>query len=79
MSPLVACVPMCLTFMGRAIVLAVVVIFDVSNHIPGDDQPAPAEENAPPGTTGPPPVWVIVLMVAVIVVVLLALAWYWPE
>jgi hypothetical protein len=79
MTPLVACVPMCLTFVGLAIILAVVVIFDVSNRIPGDDQPAAPGEDELPGQTGPPPVWVMALMVVAIAVVMLALAWYWPE
>jgi hypothetical protein len=80
MTPLFACLPVCMTFIGIAILAAIVIIFDVANRIPGDDQPAPATaEESPLGKTGPPPWWVMVLMVVAIVVVMLALAWYWPE
>jgi hypothetical protein len=70
---------MCLTFVGLAISLAVEVILDASDRVPGDDQPGKVEEDGPPGTTGPPRVWVVGLMVVIIAVVMLAPAWYWPE
>jgi hypothetical protein len=80
MAPLLACFPVCMTFTGIAILAVIIVIFDMANRIPGDDQPDTAtDDTAPPGTTGPPPVWVMVLMLVVLAATMLVLAWYWPE
>lgn len=79
MTPLFACFPVCLTFVGLAIVALIVVIFDVANRVPGDDDQPTATSRIADEETGPPPVWVMLLMIAAIVVTMLALAWYWPE
>lgn len=78
MTPLFACFPVCLLFVAIAIIAGIVVIFDVANRIPGDDQLGHASARLP-GKTGPPPWWVMILMIAAIVAIMLALAWYWPE
>jgi hypothetical protein len=64
MTPLFACFPVCIFFVGLAIIGLIVIIFDVANRIPGDDQ-KPRPEDVVPTTgekTGPPPWWVIVLL-----------------
>jgi hypothetical protein len=80
MTPLFACLPVCMTFVALAFLATVVIIFDVANRVPGDDQTADAANTGPQyEKTGPPPIWVMLLMVAVIALTMLALAWYWPE
>ena len=77
MTPLFACFPVCLTFVAIAIVMVIVVVFGLSNRVPGDDE---ADPNATPTAgTGPPPWWVLPLMLLALAVVMLVLAWYWPE
>ena len=81
MTPLFACFPVCMTFVGIALVGLVVVVLDLANRPPADEQPAsgPATDPAATGKTGPPPWWVMVLMVVAIAVTMLVLRWYWPE
>lgn len=79
MTPLFACLPVCMTFIGLALVAVVVVAMDLTNRAAvakqSEDEGAPAAQ----GKTGPPPWWVMVLMVVAIAVTMVVLAWYWPE
>ena len=79
MTPLFACLPVCMTFIGLALVAVLVVALDLTNRAAvakqSEDEGAPAS----PGKTGPPPWWVMVLMVVAIAVTMVVLAWYWPE
>ena len=75
MKPLLACMPVCLTFVSITLIGLVVVVFGLSNRAPIESEPeaAPAED-ATPGVTGRPPWWLLPLMVAVLVVGLLLLS-----
>ncbi|QJW93593.1 hypothetical protein [Frigoriglobus tundricola] len=54
MTPLLACVPVCMKFVAIGIIGAIVVVFGLSNPVPIDDSP---KEEGPSryGATGPPP------------------------
>ncbi len=80
MAPLFACFPVCMTFAVICFIALLVVIFDVANRIPGDDEPAtPGEPRIPGQKMGPPPWWVFPLMVLAVAAAMLVFAHFWPE
>ena len=81
MTPLFACFPVCMTFAVLALIAVVVIVFDLSNRIPGDDQPAaaPTTPADPNRKMGPPPWWVFPLMLLAVILSTLLAAWIWPE
>lgn len=80
MTPLLACFPVCMTLSAIGLIGAVMLVFNLGNPIPGDDQPAPAVAPRDPNQKmGPPPWWVFPLMLLAVTLLMLALGWYWPE
>lgn len=80
MTPLFACFPVCMTFGVLAFLALVIVVFDLANRVPGDDQPAtPAAPCVAGQKMGPPPWWVFPLMLLAVALFMLAVRWYWPE
>lgn len=76
MTPLLACFPVCLTFVAIGIVAAVVVAFGMYSREPLTGEEA-ANPDAPP--SGRPPLWVLPLMLLVAALLMLVLGWLWPE
>lgn len=79
MTPLLACFPVCMTFVAIGIVGAVVVALGMYNRTPLNAPPGGETEPSRYDTTGPPPWWFLPVVFAVLTVVMLVLAWYWPE
>ncbi len=78
MPPLLACFPVCLTFVALGIIWVVVVAFGLA-HPTSDGQTARPAENRPAGPRVLSLVGVFLLMCLVLAALMLALAWYWPE
>lgn len=76
MSPLFACLPVCMTLSAIGLIGAVMLVFGLGNAIPGDDQPADETVKA---KYPPPPLWVFPVTLLILILVMLVLAWYWPE
>jgi hypothetical protein len=74
MTPLLACFPVCMTFVAIGIVGAIVVAFGMYNQ-----ESTGEEESETAAASGRPPLWVLPLMMLAAALVMLALAWYWPE
>ncbi|AMV27106.1 hypothetical protein VT84_22075 [Gemmata sp. SH-PL17] len=80
MTPLFACFPVCMTFTVIVFLALVVVVFDLANRIPGDDEPtAPPVPRDPKQKMGPPPWWVFPLMLLAVAAFMAVCAWIWPE
>ena len=77
MTPLLACIPVCLTFVSIAIIGLVVVVFGMSNRVPTDDQPEGASEA--PTDAGRPPLWVFPLVLLAAILLLLAMSQVWTD
>lgn len=76
MTPLFACLPVCMTLSVIGLIGAVMLAFGLGNRIPGDDRPATAA--APGAQAPPPPLWVfpVVLLLAALLMVVLGLIWH---
>ena len=72
MTPLLGCIPVCLTFVSIALIGLVVVVFGLSNRVPIDDQPETTDGE--PTATRRPPLWLFPLMLLALVVALLLLS-----
>jgi hypothetical protein len=77
MPPLVACFPVCLTFVALGLLALLVLATGMVGPAPGA---AEGEDAAPPafrgdGPTGPPPWWVVVLIVLAVVASFFFLNW----
>ncbi len=75
MTPLLACIPVCLTFVSIAIIGLVVVVFGMSNRVPTDEQPEETETTASP----PPPLWVFPLVLLAVILLLIAMSQVWTD
>ena len=78
MTPVFACVPMCMTFVSIAIIGMVVVVFGLSNRVPNDEL-ADHDETTTAAPRGLPPLWVFPLTLLILTALMFVLAWYWPE
>ena len=78
MTPLLSCIPVCLTFVSIAIIGLIVVVFGLSNRVPTDDPPEGASE-APTEAAGRPPLWVFPLVLLAAILLLLAMSQVWTD
>ena len=74
MTPLLACLPVCMTLSVIGAIGAVMLVFGLGNRIPGDDQPA--AETAPQER---PPLWVFPVVLFLCVLLMAVLGWFWHE
>ena len=80
MTPLFACLPVCMTFAVICLIALIVVVFGLANRIPGDDEATtPVEPRIPGQKMGPPPWWVFPLMLLAAVGLVLALSWCYAD
>lgn len=77
MTPLFACLPVCMTLSVIGLIGAVMLVFGLGNRIPGDDQPA--TDLARVQKSPPPPLWVFPVVLLLTVFLMVVLAWFWHE
>lgn len=77
MTPLFACLPVCMTLSVIGLIGAVMLLFGLGNRIPGDDQPATATEQTQKAP--PPPLWVFPVVLLLTMLLMVVLAWFWHE
>jgi len=81
MTPLFACIPVCLSFIALGVVGLFVVLIMGTNHegpnAPVDAIPS-ADTEADPNP-GRPPLWVVALIFVVVLLHFALLLWVWPE
>jgi hypothetical protein len=78
-TPLFACLPVCLTFVALGIVGLIVVVTGAYHAL---DLPAPADGTEPPGPKPgefAPPWWLFVLLPAAVILLTLLTLWLAPE
>lgn len=75
MSPLFACFPVCLTFVGIGILAVLVFITGMVGPTEASTNEKTRAAPLADGITGPPPWWVVVLIFIAVAATFLALLW----
>lgn len=80
MTPLLACFPMCLTFVALAVLgLLVLATGAYSRVMPAGEPEEPAADPPDGSESGRPPLWVAALIFAVVLLHFAVALWLWPE